>query len=369
MERTKEPTRDYPSLSRTPWTFWETLYARRSHRKYLPMDKDSQLEGRLREMVSLAVSVRDAEEGDLLVVTDPGRVEGIKRRAHRGAPNKINLWLSRAPVYGFLVLAVPAEDVRGDTPLRLMKAAVATQDAVLWLTEQGLGTCWLGGINQDEVRKVLGLDAGTVIPAVVSFGRPKPRVRAADFDHLVYRTISRHRKPLPAVARWQRLEVPFPVDSENQASFSVSPTQDVAGLLRKLSEGDAGGGDVPLALGLEACLEAARLAPSAGNAQRWRFVAVTGEGDLEGLAGACGAGGEWRAAVAGLGFPGGWEATFFEKPFWMVDLPIAFSHLTLMAASLGWAVDLRLNGFHAARAAGAVGMTPELRLAGVMGVR
>lgn len=369
MERTKEPTRDYLSLVRTPWTFWEILYARRSHRKYLPGGPGEDFaEGELRDFLCLAVSVRGAAEGDVLVVAEPGRVADLKRRAHRGAPNKINLWLSRAPVQGFLVLAVPAEDVGSETPRRLMRAVVATQDVVLWLTERGLGTCWLGGINQDEVRRVLGMDAGTVIPAVVCFGRPKPRVRAADFDHLVYRTISRRRKPLPAVARWQSLERPLPVGKEAPAPFSVSPVQDVAGLLRRISEGTTGGGDVPLPLGLEACLEAARLAPSAGNAQHWRFVGVTGEGNLEEIAGACGAGGEWRAAVVGLGFPGGWEATFFEKPFWMVDLPIAFSHLTLMAASLGWWPDLRLDGFEASRVARAVGMTHEYRLAGVMGV-
>ncbi|MCL6500340.1 MAG: enoyl-CoA hydratase/isomerase family protein [Firmicutes bacterium] len=49
MERTKEATRDYPSFSRTPWTLWETLFARRSHRKYLPDNMSADLEGALRE--------------------------------------------------------------------------------------------------------------------------------------------------------------------------------------------------------------------------------------------------------------------------------------------------------------------------------
>ncbi|MGQ9476124.1 MAG: nitroreductase family protein [Actinomycetota bacterium] len=369
MERTKEPTRDYPSLSRTPWTLWDTLYARRSHRKYLPGEPGAILrEGELEEFLRLASSVRGVSEGDLVVVADPARVADLKRRAHRGVPNRLNLWLSRAPIWGFLVLAIPVEDVRSKTPSRLMRAVVAAQDAVLWLTERGVGTCWLGGINQEEVRRALGLDAGTVVPAVVCFGRPKARVRTVDFDHLLYLAISRHRKPLPDVARWQKLEYPFPVMEEKDAAFSVSMVQDVAGLLRLLGEGRAPGSDVPLRLGLEACLEAARLAPSAGNAQRWRFVAVTAEGGLVEVMEACHADREWRAAVVGLGVPGGWEVTFFEKPFWMVDLPIAFSHLTLMAASLGWAADLRLSGFDAARVARAVGTTHEYRVAWIMGV-
>ncbi len=368
MERTKEPTRDYSALSSNPWTLWETLYARRSHRKYLPERLDEDLREGLTGFIRLAVSVRGAAEGDLLALTESRKVDELKRRAHRGAPNKINLWLARAPLLGFLALSVPAEDVKSPTPRRTMRAAVAAQDAVLWLTERGMGTCWLGGINQVEVRETLGLGEDTVVPALISFGKPKPRVRAADFDHLVYRTISRHRKPLAAVARWQNLESPFPVGGECGRDFSVSPVQDVAGLLRFMAEGRAGGGGAPLMLGLEACLEAARLAPSAGNAQRWRFVAVTGEGGMDEIREACGAAGAWKAAVVGLGHPGGWEATFFEKPFWMIDLPIAFSQLTLMAASLNWSADLRLEGFEAARVARAVGMTEEYRVAGVMGI-
>ncbi len=368
MERTKEPTRDYPSLSRTPWTFWETLYARRSHRKYLPMERDGELESRLRETVSLAISARGAEEGDLLVVTDPGRVEEIKRRAHKGAPNKINLWLTRAPLMGFLVLAVPGKDVRGDRPRRLPRAVAATHDTVLWLTEKGLGTCWLGGINQSEVQEALGVGEEVLIPAVVSFGKPKPRVRAGDFDHLVYLAISRRRKPLSAVARLESMERPFIVGKNEPRSFSASPVQDVAGLLRKLMEGTSDQEDVPLSLALEACLEAARLAPSAGNAQRWRFVAVTERSRLAELSSACGARKAWRAAVVGAGSPGGWEETFLEKPFWMVDLPIAFSQLSLMAVSMDLAVDLFLDDFEEGRVAAAVGLASGYRPVGVMGV-
>lgn len=369
MERTKEPTRDYLVLSRTPWAFWETIYARRSHRKYLPATKDAGLERELRETAGLAVSARGAEESDLLVVTDKGKVEEIKRRAHRGAPNKINLWLTRAPLLGFLVLAVPVEDVRGERPHRLPRAVTAAHDTVLWLTEKGLGTCWLGGINQNEVRKALGLGRELLIPAVVSFGKPKPRVRAGDFDHLVYLAISRRRKPLSAVGRWQSMEKPFIVGEHEPRSFSASPVQDVAGLLRKLTEDTASEGDVPLALALEACLEAARLAPSAGNAQRWRFVAVTEEGRLSDLALACGARATWRAAVVGAGCPGGWEETFLEKTFWMVDVPIAFSQLSLMAASMDLGVELYLDGFEENRVRRAAGSAPDFRPVGVMGIR
>lgn len=369
MERTKEPTRDYPSLSRTPWTFWETLYARRSHRKYLPVDAEADPVAGLREILRLALAARGAGEENLIPVTDARLVEEIKRRAHKGAPNKINLWLTRAPLLGFLVLAVSAEDVGRRRPRELPRAAMAAEDCVLWLTERGMGTCWLGGVNQEEVRKALGLIEDTVIPAVISFGRPKPRVRASDFDHLVYRTISRRRKPLSAVARWQNMEQAYSLAEPCGKRFSASAIQDVEGLLRNLTDRDESRGDVPLRLALEACLEAARIAPSAGNAQRWCFVVVSEEEGLDALSSACGTEGQWRGAVAGLGHPGGWEATFFEKPFWMVDLPIALSHLSLMAASMDLAVDLCLEGMDERRINRLLKIPGGLRLVGVMGIR
>lgn len=305
MERTKEATRDYPSFARTPWTLWETLYARRSHRKYLPGNLDPDLEGALRHALRLALEARGAGEGSLLAVTDPHLVAEFRRRAHRGAPNKINLWLTRAPILGFLALAVPAGDAKAERPRELPRAVMAAQDVVLWLTERGLGTCWLGGVNQQEVRKLLGLGRDMAVPAAVSFGKPKPRVKAPDFDHLVYRTISRHRRPLPAVARLQGMDGPYVVRDWEGVSLSVSPVQDVEGLLRGILQGKESDGDVPLEPALEACLEAARIAPSAGNAQRWCFVAVTGEERLARLAAACDVDAAWRAAVVGMGRPGG----------------------------------------------------------------
>ena len=370
MEQTKAPTRDYPSYSDTPWTLWDTLYARRSHRKYMPGSIDPDLMGRLEDVRRLAVTARGAGEGSLVLVTDAQRVQGIKRRAHKGMQGKINLWLDRAPLAGFLALALPREDVRSGRPRRLPPAAAAAEDLVLWLTEAGLGTCWLGGLNQGEVKEVLGLGRDTFVSALICFGRPKPQAKARDVDYLMYRRISRKRKLLSDIAYLENMDNPYRLPRLEIGPFSASTVQDVAGLLRQLQERRESDRRAPLALALEACCEAARIAPSAGNTQAWRFVAVTGEDALRELAGACGAGGKWRLAVAGLGSPDqGFLYERMEKPFWMIDLPIAFSQMSLLAASMDLAVDLRLAGFDEEAVNAAVGARPPLRTVGVMGIR
>jgi nitroreductase len=370
MEQTKTATRDYPSFSDTPWGLWETLYARRSHRKYLPGEIDAPLVKQLRETARLAVAVRGSAEESLIVVDDAALVTRIKQRLHKGMQGKINLWLNRSPLRGFLVLALPREDVRSERPQMLPLASVAAEDVVLWLTEAGMGTCWLGGINQREIREALGLGKDMFVPAVIPFGRPKAQVKARDMDHMMYRRISRKRKPLVEIAYLESVDRHYAEPQLARGSFAASSTQDIGGLLQQLKEKRESSGDTPLDLAVDACFEAARIAPSAGNAQKWHFVAVS-EGDALGkLAQACGVENAWRTAIVGAGdVEMGFLYEKMEKPFWMIDLPIAFSQMSLMAASMDLAVDLGLRGIDEKAVNALTGLRPPLRAVGVMGIR
>jgi nitroreductase len=370
MEQTKTPTRDYPSYSDSPWGLWETIYARRSHRKFLPSELEDDLASSLSRTLELAGSVRGAGDGSLVAVTDRARVERIKKRIHKGVQGKINLWLNRSPLLGFLVLALPREDTRSERPQMLPLAAAAAEDVVLWLTEQGLGTCWLGGINQREIREVLGLGKDMFVPAVIPFGKPKPRVKARDMDHMMYRQISRKRKPLSDIACLETIDRPYSLSGLERKPFSASGVQDVGGLLHKLGDRDRSSGDAPLDLAVDACFEAARISPSAGNAQKWHFIAVSdGEACLR-LADACGVESAWRVAIVGAGDTEmGFLYEKMEKPFWMIDLPIAFSQMSLLAASMDLAVDLAMRGIDEKAVNALAGLGPPLRTVGVMGIR
>lgn len=369
MEQTKTATRDYPSYSETPWELWETLYARRSHRKYLPGKIDEDVLVRLEETASLAVSVRGAEEGSLKVVTDKTVVDRIKQRLHKGMQGKINLWLNRSPVAGFLALALPKQDTRSERPQELPLAAMAAEDVVLWLTEKGLGTCWLGGLSQREVRQALGLGKDLFVAGVIPFGIPKPQVKARDIDHMMYRRISRKRKPLSDIAYLENMERPYTEPRIEKRPFSASSVQDVAGLLRQMRDRDKSSADAPLDLAVDACFEAARIAPSAGNTQKWHFVAVSQSEACSKLAEACGVENAWRVAIVGMGdVDTGFLYEKMEKPFWMIDLPIAFSQMSLMAASMDLAVDLGMKGIDEKAVNALVGLEPTLRAVGVMGI-
>ena len=366
----RKPTRDYSVLSETPWTLWEVMFARRSHRKYLPTELDDKFITALDDFLSIAADAREALPNGIIAVKDPAVGVEIRKRAYggRGLSNKINLWLARSPVKAFLVTTLPVDDVKSSRPREMPKVIMAVEDCVLWLTEQGFGTCWLAGVNPGEMQAILGLDTDLATPVAISFGRPVLKPPAVSYGNLLLHTMSRWRKPLSKIAYLETTGKPYAPADIGNVRFTAGAKQDISGLLELVRDGRVGG-DVPLGLAVEACLEAARIAPSGGNAQAWHFIVIKDEKRLEKLVDACGDGADWRVAIVAAGdqvstgLPG-----LFDKPFWMIDVPIALSHMSLMAASMGCAAQVLTDGIDEEAINSLVGLSSSIRTVGVMGI-
>ncbi|MBU4178720.1 MAG: nitroreductase family protein, partial [Actinobacteria bacterium] len=353
----------------TPWDIWDVMYARRSNRKYIPARLSGEFTGSLEEIVGLSGGVRGAGSESIIPVTDQAKADLLRRRLLRGVRNKINLWLARAPVSGFLVIAVPAGDAGADRPRELPLAVMAVEDCVLWLTSVGMGTCWLAGVNQQEIAGVLGLAGDVAVPVIVCLGKPKPTGRSMNFDSLMARTMSRRRKPLSVIASVETADRSYPAQVIPSHPFSAVPVQEVTGLLERVRDRTATP-EPPLELVVDACMEAARIAPSASNLQKWRFVLVKDKKNLDELSGLSGGvnGGRWRAAIVAAGEEGGLGQVILEKPFWMIDVPIALSHMSLMAASMGCGAEVRVDGIDEGGINRMVRLPSGVRTVGVLGI-
>ena len=115
---------------------------------------------------------------------------------------------------------------------------------------------------------------------------------------------------------------------------TAAQKQDINSLMRFIYAGEHPATDVPLDLLMDACLEAGRLSPNSSNNQVWRFIVVREKKALEEAANACRANRPWRAAIAGAAEGGAMNSLLLDQPFWLIDLPIAFAHMSLAAASL-----------------------------------
>lgn len=367
---TRAPSRDYQSLSGTGWSIMDTLYSRRSHRRYLPGEDGFSHAGDLSRLLDLACRCRGAQPGGIRLISDPPVVESLKSAAYRGLGAKINMWLPRSPLKAFLVLDLESADVKAERPSGLPRAVMALEDAVLWLTERGLATCWLAGVNEREIMKVLKMDAGRSVPAVISVGNPAPPPgKLTGYSRLAYRALSCRRKPLSGIARTEDSNIPYSAAEFEPGSFDAD-SRGVEGLLSSIEASNPASLPAPLALAVDACLEGARVAPSGNNAQDWLFVVIRDRVRLSRLEKLCepGRNHPWQAAVVAAGASLKLERLFFNRPFWMIDTPIAISHLTLVAASAGYRVDTCLDGIDEPGIKSLVKLPGSFRVAGVAGL-
>ncbi len=367
LEQTKKATRDYRALSSTPWTLWDVMYARRSVRKYEPFKTDEELMRSLREFLAFAMEASDAAPDSVRLVSEPGQVKDLQKRSVKGMLNKINRWMANAPLLGFIAITCPAEELKADRPTQLARSVLATEDVVLWLTEHGLGSCWLGAINRDETRDFLGLPRGQVVPLLICVGKPKPKA-ALTIDNFMYQTVSRRRKPLGAISFSENMSNPYQLPSLSGTQCKAAAKQDIHSLLRFIFAGEHASTEVPVELIIDACLEAGRLSPNSSNNQVWRFIVVREESTLEKLREACRANRPWRAAIVGAAESGAMNSLLLDQPFWMIDLPIAFSQMSLAAASLNCLTKLRMADIDETAINRLLDLPRKMRAGGVLGI-
>lgn len=113
------------------------------------------------------------------------------------------------------------------------------QKLVLFLTDLGLGTCWMGGtFNRNSFQREIALEQGEFIPCITPLGYPSSKQRVVDKAIRIVAK-SNNRKP------WDQLFY--------DESFVTTLSREKAGQM-----------EIPI--------EMIRIGPSASNKQPWRLV-------------------------------------------------------------------------------------------------
>ena len=207
----------------------EVIRERCSWRSYDGRPLDEQLKKELEEFLS---------------GTDDGPF-GVPVRLHLMDRSGSSSWRIRAfGTYGFISGAkqfLAGAVVKGDKDLE--NYGYVFEKAVLFSTDLGLGTCWLGGtFNRSSFARAIHLRDNETLPAVSPVGYK--RARKGALDSTMHRTVgSANRKPWGDLFFYKNFDTP-------------------------VSEADAGRYSVPL--------EMVRLAPSSINGQPWRIIKIEG---------------------------------------------------------------------------------------------
>ena len=149
---------------------FEAIKTRRSIRAFTREEiSDREIE-KILDAARWAPSAGNIQPWIFVVVKDPG----TKRRLSEAALNQF--FIEEAPV----VIVVCADQERsrrgygsrGANLYCIQDTAAATQNILLAAHALGLGACWVGAFNEEEVRLILKIPRGIRPVAIVPIGHP-----------------------------------------------------------------------------------------------------------------------------------------------------------------------------------------------------
>ena len=331
------------------------MLERRSWRIFMDTPIEEAQAEAIRHLAALAPSVNGGGAARVEVITDPARVPGLNKAISGGFIGKANLWMRSSPPPAFAVIVGDSERgvKHGPHHLYSVDAAVAGELVALAAADQNLGGCWMAAIDMAGVARYMGFADHERVPAVIALGPPglrrKGALLAAAWDRVTRAGVSGRRKSTADICFLDRHgsgESLMPVELSELPDDGRS-LEDVAAAARPSA---SFAGQIPDATHLALVMESMRLAPSADNAQTWRFVVVRGSDQTSKVLAA--AGYDIPADQA----PGALLATFAapfivkkvhkEQPFALIDHPIALTHGLLTAETLGlhWNATFMFDG-------------------------
>ncbi len=141
--------------------FWNVIRERRSVRAFRGDPIPDAADQRLREALRLAPSANNAQPCRFVFVRDPAvRARIVAEACHQEG-------FRDAPL---IVVACCKRGTEFD-------CAIAIDHLVLMATSEGLGSCWVGWIERDTIREIVGVPADMEIPVIVPIGYPAEHPR------------------------------------------------------------------------------------------------------------------------------------------------------------------------------------------------
>ena len=162
---------------------YEAIELRKSVRKYLNREVESDKLIRVLNAARLAPSASNRQEWRFVVVTDSWRRKELADASGRS-------FLAQAPV---IIICCAATDHHIMTCSQLcypIDTAIAIDHITLAAVAEGLGTCWIGAFNAEKTKKIAGIPPKIKIVELLALGYPvdplKKEKARLPLDEIVY---------------------------------------------------------------------------------------------------------------------------------------------------------------------------------------
>lgn len=166
---------------------YQAIEVRKSVRAYdpKPVPRDALL--RVLEAGRSAPSASNRQPWHFVVVTDP---EKRKKLSH----GRYAHFLAKTPV-----VIVGCGDAEVSPRWYMVDVAIALENMVLAATSEGLGTCWVGSFDEQDIKQTLKIPEGYKIVALLALGYPREKLDpSSKLLHLV-----RRRKDLSQIVSYE----------------------------------------------------------------------------------------------------------------------------------------------------------------------
>lgn len=189
--------------------FLDLARSRRSVRAYRPDPVPQETLRDLVEAARWAPTAVNTQPWEFIIITDPDVKAAVGNHARYfglGWPH-----IHAAPA----LIAVCA---RRATPFARDDCIFAAANIMLAAAERGLGTCWIGGFNEQTIKRLLAVPDDYILPGFCTLGYPAgdtPAPPKRPLDHMLHAdTFAGHRGglcdlrgPLEVIRRILRLQL------------------------------------------------------------------------------------------------------------------------------------------------------------------
>lgn len=171
----------------------ESIQKRYSLRNYADKPVEKEKIERCLEAARLSPSACNAQPWKFVVVDNPELKEEVANAARAEMLN-MNKFANEAPV----IIAIVMEPANVTSTLGskikrkhypLMDIGIAAEHICLQATEEGLGSCMIGWLNEKKVKKALGIPSARRIPLLITLGYPSEQKESwrprKDFEEVV----------------------------------------------------------------------------------------------------------------------------------------------------------------------------------------
>ncbi len=150
--------------------FFKVLTSRRSIRMYRATPVDEGDLFLLVEMALKAPSAGNLQDYRFIVCTDKKMIYKLPEMCMD------QMWMSSAPAV-IVVCSQPQEQAkwfgeRGRHVFSTQNASAATQNILLSAHALGLGACWVGGFNQEQIDALFGVTGKARVESIITIGYP-----------------------------------------------------------------------------------------------------------------------------------------------------------------------------------------------------